>query len=193
MRAKLTADQGICARSGDNTTCVISAGQTAARLHTALGLSADVGDVLPFALALQSKIFLFLPTVSGVLYLAGLLCFLLLKRDLKRPSSSGNAVKRRGRWKHWVLGLVYGSVAFALASAIGLAQAVAGLIAVTRISDSSSFPFEILAGIGLQVLQWLALAFLALFGIGTAIVCHDVTGSVAKSSKDGREKAVTTK
>ena len=185
----LTTVGGICARSDGNTTCRSSAGRTAAQLQGDLGLSPAALDVLAFAVALQAKILLFLPAVSGTLFLAGLVVFVFLKRDQKKSSSQAQAVRRRERLKQSLLGLTYGSVAFALASAIGLAQTVAGLTAVAKTSDGSRFAFDILAGASLQVLQWLALAFLALFALGASVMFYNVTGSAAASSAKGAEAA----
>lgn len=119
----------------------------------------------------------------------GLAFLTLLKRDQKKLSSKSSGLRRQSKLKLYALGHIYASVAFALASSIGLAQAIPSLKIFSNMLEGSGGPFSVVAGTSLQVLQWLTMAFLALFALGTSMMFRDGRDVKAKSTKTSTGKA----
>lgn len=178
-RAALTIIAGICAGTSDRLSCQATTSATTESLRSELGVGSE--SILSFALALQSKIFLYLPAVAGALFFLGLVFFALLKRHLKAPPNV-NAKRRRLMFKRYTLGLLWAAVGFALASIIALSQATSALKVFAEAAAGTAI--DVVPGLTLQILQWMSLACMFLFAVAVA----DMLKSIGGGRSTGRTK-----
>lgn len=132
--------------------------------------SAGVGDLaplLPVALRLQSKTFLCVLAISGVLFCVGLVCLGLLKRDIKKQAG-GSGKSHEQRWRRASLALLWVSVALATVSAAAVTQATSALEIPTK--DLPAAAVSLTAGVTLQALQWAVVVLSTLFSLGISVL-----------------------
>ncbi|KAF2475406.1 uncharacterized protein BDR25DRAFT_201735, partial [Lindgomyces ingoldianus] len=162
---------GVCASVSNGLSCSPSSGKSVDALFSSLigpnsnttsNLSDDSRHVLSMALDIQSKIIIYLLAVAGVLFAISLFFISLLKGHFRMAGIENvNAGKRIQMLRKVSMMTMWGSVAFALASAISINQATSAMEFITRVDSSSSI--EITAGKTLNILQWLLFAFSTLF------------------------------
>jgi hypothetical protein len=142
------------------------------------------------ALTIQSKIILYFLAAAGVLYFLGLVFLLLLKRTLKALPQTNAAIetgakaeRRKGTLRLAAFTSVWFSVGLALASAISIHQTISAMELISHIENVSSV--QITAGKALDVLQWLAFAFSAVFAVGISLIFRKNGGVIESVGSAG--------
>ncbi|EON67952.1 hypothetical protein W97_07449 [Coniosporium apollinis CBS 100218] len=167
---------GMCAGTKKDLVCLPTSGvssaeklavrfnEDSARSSTGLG---GLAPLLPVALSLQSKTFLCVLAVSGVLFCVSLVCLGLLKRDIKKQAG-GSGKSHEQRLRRASLALLWVSVALATVSAAAVTQATSALKILTK--DLPAVAVSLTAGITLQALQWAVIVLSTLFSLGISIL-----------------------
>lgn len=167
---------GMCAGAKKDLVCLPTSGVSSAEKlavrfnEDSARSSAGLGDLtplLPVALRLQSKTFLCVLAVSGVLFCVGLVCLGLLKRDIKKQAG-GSGKSHEQRLRRASLALLWVSVALATVSAAAVTQATSALEVLTK--DLPAVAVSLTAGVTLQALQWAVVVLSTLFPLGISIL-----------------------
>lgn len=137
--------------------------------------------ILPLVHSLQTKVFLPVLAVAGVLYFVGLIVFLkaddvIQLKSTKSKSADGakskgskgenpkNVADKRRKWRHYTLIVLGSSMGFALASAVATNEAAGTARVLASSQVARGVTVEV--GIALQAVQWLAFCFSFLVGWG---------------------------
>ncbi|KAF2679530.1 hypothetical protein K458DRAFT_408135 [Lentithecium fluviatile CBS 122367] len=184
---------GICVSFVGRLDCLPSAGKTSGALLRSLNAStynvtisaSESMDMLDLALVIQTKIFICLFVVAGLLYTLGVLSLFVLKRSFTAQQDE-RITRRRYTIRGASLALLWISTAFTLASALSVNQMTSALDYITDVNSTSRF--RITGRKTLNVLQWLAFAFTLLFVLGVSSIFTrkgNTLGSSGSSTKTG--------
>jgi hypothetical protein len=139
---------------------------------------------------LQFKVFLCLLVAAGIQFFIAVTLLTLLKRNLR--DAKATSLKRRMLYKRGSIGSLWFSAALALAASVSTTEAVGALQSLYSMETLFDFQVKIVAGIPLQVLQWLAFSFSTAFALGISMVFKSTDGAVTSAGSDvekGKPKA----
>ena len=148
--------------------------------------SPRVKALLKIALDSQKRTMPFIYLAAGILFLFGLLAVLLLQFETKKVQRKPNAARKITILKRLMLCFLWTSTALAFGASFSSTQ----LAKIIQRTDTSSVgvisqSLIIEAGVGLQVLQWLAASFSFLFSAGVSsifMVAGDHQTTASKTS-----------
>jgi len=143
--------------------------------------SLEIRDLVATARELQKHIFNSVLAVGGFLFLVGLVFLFLLRRDV----SKGPNPEKAGRSKvyhHGTYIFLYFGTTLILTAALATTQMAGALQFASEATDSVTILME--AGTAIQVLQWMAFGFAAMF---SALVPFLVKGAAEKANAAGEE------
>lgn len=151
--------------SGSSSISIINGTSTNSTSSTSEASTALTSTtLLNTAKVFQSQIILPFVVVAAGCFIFSLPWLVLAKRDKARPKHS-QLFKRTAVRTLWL------SVAIALVSAIATAQTAGALQYLTKSAAFSGVSIE--AGVTLQVLQWLLVAFSALFAYAVMVMLDE--------------------
>lgn len=122
----------------------------------------DLTSLLSGALILQSQIFIPILAGSGLLFLAGLIILVLLKRDIDNPNP--DKPRRGDMLRLGTMGCLCLSTALSFTASLSTSETAGALQYSTLLSGVGGEGATVIKpGMALQVLQWLAFGFTLLF------------------------------
>lgn len=197
---------GICGIDEDGTRCESASGRSVETLTKTLfpGLplnnktttsdrsrsspsatqAEDIVDLVTTAIDLQSRSFVSVLAGAAVLFVPGVAATLLHGRDARSPSPAGwdRPRRRSALVRRAAYGLLGASAALAFAAALATTQAAGALEYASSAMRHCSV--RVRAGTTLQVLQWLAFGFTALFALAVPFLARPSKAAEAQAYKE---------
>ncbi|KAK4122182.1 hypothetical protein N657DRAFT_634988 [Parathielavia appendiculata] len=169
---------GICGIDEDGTRCQAASGRSVETLaanlfpelqsrnsssnSTASARRDEIIDLVTTALDLQTRTFISVLAGAAVLFTLGIAALILLKRDVRSPSSWEHPI-RSTVIRRVTYGMLFGSTGLVFAASLATSQSAGALeYASAGMSHASVL---IKSGTTLQVLQWITFGFQVLFAL----------------------------